>query len=109
MDSSTSLPIACTLSASDLHARLDAINDLSRSALQRHIRSDLQLHLFYDLAAADRVRAMVAAEQHCCAFLNFVIEDEAGALHVTVTAPESARTATEELFVQFLPAARPTP
>jgi hypothetical protein len=44
---------------------------------------------------------MVASEQHCCAFLNFNVREEPDAVHVTITAPESARDAADELFEQL--------
>jgi len=52
---------------------------------------------------------MVAGEQHCCAFLDFDLREDADAVHVTITAPENAREAADELFAQFTaagPAAR---
>lgn len=99
------LPIACTLSPDDLRERLTLIQTLTRDALRSHERDDLNLTLtlHYRADAADRVRAMVAGEQHCCAFLTFAVSEDAAGVHVTIHAPENARDAANELFAQFIP------
>ncbi|MFN2447004.1 MAG: hypothetical protein ABR606_15665 [Vicinamibacterales bacterium] len=73
------LPIACTLSPGDLRERLGLIQTLTQEALRAHERQGLDLTLHYAPEAAARVRAMVAGEQHCCAFLTFDIGDDAQA------------------------------
>ena len=97
----TSLPIACTLTPGDLRERLDLIRTLTREALVASERDGLVLALRYAPDAAERVRAMVAGEQQCCAFLNFEVREQPDAVHVTITAPENARAAADELFAQF--------
>jgi hypothetical protein len=52
------------------------------------------------------VRAMVASEQRCCAFLTFDVREQPDVLHVTITAPENARDAADELFEHFAAADR---
>ena len=47
---------------------------------------------------------MVASEQHCCAFLKFEVREQPDLVHVTITAPENARDAADELFEQFIAA-----
>ncbi|MCA1583911.1 MAG: hypothetical protein LC791_03750 [Acidobacteria bacterium] len=97
------LPIACTLSPGDLRERLGLIQTLTQEALRAHERQGLDLTLHYAPEAAARVRAMVAGEQHCCAFLTLDIRDDAQGVHVTIHAPEHARDAADELFAQFTP------
>ena len=97
-----SLPIVCTLTPDDLHERLAQIRQLTAEALLGHVRSGLVLALRYAPEAVERVRAMVAREQHCCAFLNFEVEEQPDAVHVTITAPENARDAADELFDLFI-------
>jgi len=99
-----SLPIACTLTPGDLRERLGLIHALTAEALVGYERDGLVLTLRYASAAVDRVRAMVASEQHCCAFLNFDVQEQPDAVHVTITAPEHARDAADELFQQFITA-----
>jgi hypothetical protein len=101
-----SLPIACTLTPGDLQERLALIRGLTAEALLGHDRQGLVLTLRYAPEAVERVRAMVASEQHCCAFLNFEVRERPAVVHVTITAPENARDAADELFEQFTAADR---
>ena len=103
------LPIACTLTPNDLQERLALIRKLTAEALLGHDRSGLVLALRYAPQAIERVRAMVASEQHCCAFLNFEVEEQPDAVHVRITAPENARDAAGELFEQFTAADQANP
>jgi len=96
-----SLPIACTLTRGDLRERLGLMRALAADALFGHDRNGLVLTLRYAPQAVERVRAMVASEQHCCAFLTFDVREDPDVLRVTITAPESARDAADELFGQF--------
>jgi DNA-binding FadR family transcriptional regulator len=98
----TSLPIACTLTPGDRRERLDVIRTLTREALVTSERDGLVLALRYAPHAVERVRAMVAGEEQCCTFLNFEIQEQPEAVHVTITAPENARAAADELFAQFI-------
>jgi hypothetical protein len=97
-----SLPIACTLMPGDLRERLGSIHALTNEALMGYTRYGLELVLRYAPEAVERVRAMVAGEQHCCAFLSFDVRQQSDAILVTITAPENARDAAEELFAQFI-------
>jgi|SRR5215208_6723922 hypothetical protein len=99
-----SLPIACTLSPGDLQERLALIRGLTAEALLGHDRNRLVLTLRYAPDAVERVRAMVASEQHCCAFLTFEVEEQPDAVHVAITAPENASDAADDLFEQFIAA-----
>jgi hypothetical protein len=79
-----SLPIACTLNPGDLQERLALIRGLTAEALLGHDRDGLVLALRYAPEAVERVRAMVANEQHCCAFLNFEVREQSDVVHVTI-------------------------
>ena len=94
-------PIACTLSAGDLKARLASIDALNRAALRAHRREDLLLELTYAATAAAAVREMVRREEECCAFLDFNVVEDDDAVRVVITASEAARIAFESLFEQF--------
>ena len=104
-----SLPIACTLTPGDLRERLALIRQLTAEALLGHERYGLVLALRYAPAALERVRAMVASEQRCCAFLTFEVREQPDVVHVTITAPENARNAADELFEHFVDAGRTNP
>jgi hypothetical protein len=99
-----SLTLACTLTPADLRERLALIRRLATDALLGHQRQPLVLALRYAPAARERVRAMVANEQQCCAFLNFEVREQPDVVHVTITAPENAREAADDLFEQFIAA-----
>ena len=99
-----SLPIACTLTPGDLRERLVLIQALAAEALVGYDRDGLVLALRYAPESVERVRAMVASEQHCCAFLTFDVKERPDIVHVTITAPERAREAADELFEQFITA-----
>ena len=102
MSNLNALPIACTLAPGDLRERLGAIQTLTREALLGYERDGLKLALRYAPDTVEHVRAMVTAEQRCCAFLEFQVLEQPDAVHVTITAPEIARDAADELFAQFI-------
>ena len=97
----TALPVACTLNAADLKERVASIQMLTRNALVSFEQKGLALRLRYKPEAATQVRAMVAGEQQCCAFLQFEVRGDENGIEVFVTAPESARDAAGELGSQF--------
>ena len=99
----TDLPIACSLSATELPARLAQIAELGRDALL-----DVELsgtHATLRLAAGagvhGRVRSVVAAESACCAFLAMKVSDEPDAVVLDITAPEGAELLLHELVDAF--------
>jgi hypothetical protein len=96
-------PIACTLTPSDFKERVNWIRDLACESLLHVRREPLALHLIYDTSAADRVSEMVRKEEACCEFLRFDLREAASGIHLTITAPEEAREAANELFAHFTP------
>ncbi len=102
MRSSDTQPIACNLTAANLKDRMAWIGELTRDALRSHERRDLVLNLRYAPDAADRVREMVRKEQECCAFLTFETHQDLDEIRLTITEPEAARKAADELFEQFV-------
>jgi hypothetical protein len=84
------------------------IQALTAEALLGYDRNGLVLALRYAPEAVERVRAMVAGERHCCAFLTFDVREQPDAVHVTITAPENVRDAADELFAQFTTGAQAT-
>ena len=109
MNDQRSLPVMCALTPGDLRDRLASIERLTRDALLGFARDGLELRLRYAPNAAGCVHAMVAAEQLCCAFLVFDVRERPDAVHVTITVPESARSAAFELFEQFIAGVNPHP
>jgi len=106
MTGSENKPIACTLGAGDYKQRLASIGTLNQEALLSHSRHDLNLLLIYTVDAAHRVRQMVREEQECCSFLNFDLDQGAEEIQLTITLPERAREAADDIFGQFLPSGK---
>ena len=46
---------------------------------------------------------MVRKEGACCAFLDFDLHENAQGIHLSITAPENARDAANDLFAHFAP------
>lgn len=96
------LAIACTLDAPDFKERVASIRDLATRHLLSSHRQPLALRLTYAAEALPEVEELVAMESDCCAFLEFDIR--AGEqIVLTITAPESAPQAADELFAHFAP------
>jgi len=102
---SSELPIACTLSGPDLAERLREMNDLGRSALleveRNGARGRAVLRFERDDETAERLRAIVAAEARCCAFLDMTVRAGADALALTIDAPDDAALVVDELVRAF--------
>lgn len=104
VEPSETAPVACTLGAGDFKARVASIADLNHRALRGRRRDGLRLELTYAADAREEVLAMVRGEQDCCAFLDFEVQDAAGAVRVVIQAPERAREAADTAFEPFLSA-----
>ena len=97
------LPIACSLSGTDLPKRLQEMTDLGRDAL---LDSDLagtraRLRFATGVGIRERVEAIVAAESSCCAFLTMRVTDQPDAVLLTIDAPEDAEPVLAELVDAF--------
>jgi hypothetical protein len=95
------LPIACTLDTGSFEARLAQIGDLNARALTGSRRNDLTLTLEYRRDVIDDLLELVRAEQACCAFLAFRLDERGDKLVLTVTAPVAAREVVDMLFAQL--------
>jgi len=99
----TDLPIACTLTASELTTRLREMADLGHAALVDARTTDDRAQLRFAAGAGvrERVAAIVAAESECCAFLTMRVSDEPDAIVVTIDAPEGAAPVLAQLIDAF--------
>jgi hypothetical protein len=97
------LPIACSLSATDLSTRLREMAELGRAALVdvRHEQTRAELRFAVGSDVRDRVEGIVAAESQCCAFLAMTVSDEPDTVVLTVHAPEGAELVLQELVDAF--------
>ena len=96
-------PIACSLDADELRQRLSEISAIGGQAL-RYVHS-LPGQAVLRFAAEDetraRLEAIVTAEARCCAFMDFELRDEPGAIVMTISAPEGAELVLDELVAAF--------
>ena len=98
-----SLPLACTLSASDLTRRLGDIRAVGDEALVSSEAAGGEAVLRFragpgTLAELSRI---VAAERECCAFLGLDLAQQPDAVVLTIRAPEGAEPVMHELVAAF--------
>jgi hypothetical protein len=94
-------PIACALGAGEFAGRIALISALNQAALRSHSREHYSLLLQYAPSASADVRALVAQERECCAFLHFHVDETPTAVHLRIDAPAGVEDA-ESLFAPFL-------
>ena len=92
-------PIACSLSASELPARLAEMAAIGSDALLGV--DDGALHFRNDERTRERLEAIVAAESECCSFLGFDLREQADHLELRVAAPEGAEALADDLMRAF--------
>jgi hypothetical protein len=96
-------PIACSLGASDLRQRLDEIAEVGAVSLIER-SADCERHLLRfrsDPETRRRLEGIVAAEAKCCSFLDLSLEEQAGELVLSVSAPPEGRPIADELAAAF--------
>jgi hypothetical protein len=97
------LPIACSLGADDLAARLDLIAAIGAGSLiSRETEGDTQLLGFRrDDGVRRSLEGIVAAEARCCSFLKMEIREENGALVLVIDAPADGVPVAAALAAAF--------
>jgi hypothetical protein len=97
------LPIACSLKATELPARLAEISTLGDDALIDVHRAPGHAELRFAAGDGirDRVEAIVHAEADCCAFLNMEVRDEPDLVVLRITASADADLVLAELVDAF--------
>jgi hypothetical protein len=99
----TKLPIACSLSASELPARLAEMTALGTAALV-DVRTDgarTELRFAARAGVRERVAAIVAAESQCCAFLAMHVTAAPDLIVLTIQGPDGAEVVVQELVDAF--------
>jgi hypothetical protein len=93
------LPIACSLSATDLRARGEELRALGGDGLLDATEEEGRAVLRFrpGLSIRKRVEAVVAAESECCAFLDFRVEHGEEATVLTISAPNGGAEMAHEL------------
>lgn len=99
----TGLPIACSLNAGELTARLDEMAALGHAALIDATLEPTRARLRFAAGAGvrERVEAIVVAESQCCAFLTMGVRNEADTVVLTIDAPVGADLVLAELVDAF--------
>jgi hypothetical protein len=97
------IPIACSLSAADYRERLAAIAEVGASSLLGiERRSDARVLRFRPSTETDeRLRAIVAAEAECCAFLDLSLAATNDELVLTIVGPDEATPIVDDLVASF--------
>ncbi len=92
--------IACTLTAAQYEDRAGDLRALAARALRsRETTPDGERLVFADSPGTERdLRAAVAAEATCCAFLRMELERTPDGLVLTIAGPQEARPILAELF-----------
>jgi hypothetical protein len=96
----TDTPIACSLSADELPARLAEVRAVGKDALLA-VTPGGSLHFRADDTTRERLEAIVAAESQCCSFLRFELAEESGELMLSVSAPDGAEPIVQDLVNAF--------
>ena len=93
-------PIACTLTPGDYQDRTAELSGLAARALRsRELTADGERLVFTDSPDTEReVRAMIAAESSCCAFLRMNLQRTDEGLVLDIAGPQAARPIIAELF-----------
>ena len=94
------IPIACTLTPDGLTARRALIDVLATDGLLDRTPTDagLRIRLRDTPDIERRTRELVAAESRCCAFLEFALAREDGALVLEISGPADAAPVIEMFF-----------
>jgi hypothetical protein len=93
-------PIACTLTADQVKSRTADLASLaSRSLIARAPIDGGERLTFIDIPAVEReLRAAIAAEASCCAFLTMRLDRVDGRLELDITGPAQAQPIIAGLF-----------
>lgn len=96
----TDQPIACTLTPDDTTARVALIEALTADGLLERTATEtgIRVRLLDRADIERRTQELVAAESRCCAFLDFDLRRENGALLLDISGPEDARPVIEMFF-----------
>jgi hypothetical protein len=97
----TETPIACSLGADELPARLAQIRAIGDDALMG-VTSDGSLRFRADDNIRERLEGIIVAESRCCSFLRFELAEDGRELVLSVTAPKGAETLGQELVDAFV-------
>jgi hypothetical protein len=98
----TDQPIACTLTPGGMTARVALIEALTADGLLERTATEtgIRVRLLDRTDIEQRTQELVAAESQCCAFLDFDLRRENGALLLDISGPDEARPVIEMFFAR---------
>ncbi|BAH55848.1 MULTISPECIES: MerR family transcriptional regulator [Rhodococcus] len=94
-------PIACTLDGDDYRTRIDAWHSLLDGCPREQVDTGVRVTVPAESAA--ELAALIVAEQHCCAFLDFTLGFDRDTVALTITAPADARALIDDLITPTAP------
>jgi hypothetical protein len=97
------LPIACSLSATELPVRQAEMAALGQDALTHASVEGAHAELRFAAGAGvrERVQEIVVAEGGCCAFLTMHVSDAPDTVVLSIDAPDGAEPVLRELVDAF--------
>jgi len=101
LSSPPDVPIACSLSATDMRQRQSEIARLASGSLRSRTAIDGGQRLAFAVNddTADQIDRLVAAEAECCPFLRMDVRRDGELVIVDVTGPADAQPIIEQFFV----------
>jgi MerR family copper efflux transcriptional regulator len=92
------IPIACTLTGSEVATRVDEWRAVVGRARQTQARpGGVRLEFDRD-APVDELARLMAAEQSCCQFFSFALTVDGRGVGLEVSAPDDGQAILAELF-----------
>jgi len=97
------VPIACTLTGEQLSERLAEITAVGGASLLAvdDTPGGCELRFRANPRTRQRLEAIMRGESECCAFLDLDLREDGDELALTITGPELARPAVDELVEAF--------
>jgi hypothetical protein len=96
------LPIACSLSQSELRERQDALlaTLVARGEQKQWLESGVRLLFSEDRELVSLLHQVIVAERQCCRFLRFRVtyEPDFGPIELEITGPPGTRDFLETTF-----------
>src|SRR3954447_2899116 len=97
-----SVPIACSLSATDQRTRQAEMAAAGRHLTDSRVTGrNASLRFEPDRTTRHEVEAIVSAEAQCCAFLEFDIQDDADGFELRVSSPAGAESVLADIVAAF--------
>jgi hypothetical protein len=98
---SSELPIACSLSATELSQRRGEMSSIGQTSMLGAEIDGTRAVLRFRAGSREQLAAIVAAEAECCAFLKMTLDDRPDVVELTIQTPAGAETALEDLVAAF--------